>query len=159
MPLKNVIPQDLAPWASKLLALKRAVPFQGSWSMANSRPEYVEVTGDGTCADVEVPEGSPHVLALEWVTGIEIGGEVSAPPRYAAKLRALRSHGPKGPLLVSIRAGRRFSVAEPAGRPDVRSVAVCDQDRGLETCDVTNLNPEPYRPIPSVQTARRPAGA
>jgi mannose-6-phosphate isomerase-like protein (cupin superfamily) len=36
--------------------------------MANLWPEYVEVTRDGTCAEVKLPEGSRNVLALEWVT-------------------------------------------------------------------------------------------
>jgi hypothetical protein len=152
--MKNLSPQDPAPWAAKLLALKIADPFRAfavemvsGLTIPVTLPEYVEVTDDGTCADVKVPGVSRYFIALEWVTGIEIGGEVGARPRYAAKLRALQSHGPKGPLVISVRDGRRFSVAGPNQflvAPDGWSVAVCERDGGLvifQTSEITELEP------------------
>jgi hypothetical protein len=158
--MKNLISQDPAPWASKLLALKHADPFQAfAVEMASgltipvTLPDYVEVTDDGTCAEVKVPGVSRYFIALEWVTGIEIGGEVGARPRYAAKLRALQADGPKGPLVISARDGRRFPLVGPLVAPDGRSVAVCEEDRRLQTSEITDLNPEPCGPVPSVQSA------
>jgi hypothetical protein len=150
-------PQDPAPWAARIRALKQAVPFQPfSVVMINdhpipiSRPEYVEVTDDGWCARVSGPEGLWCVLALEWVVDIQVGGEVGAPPRpprYAAKLRALQEDGPKGPLVLTLNDGRRFPLAGPHQfllAPDARNVAVCEQEGGLvlfATSEITDLAP------------------
>src|SRR5690348_12839614 len=98
--MSDLIPQDPAPWAAQILALKDAVPFRAfSVVMVNgntypvTRPEYVEVTADGACAELDGPEGFRSVLDLRWVVEVEVGGEVGAPPRpprYAARLRSLR---------------------------------------------------------------------
>jgi hypothetical protein len=150
-------PQDPAPWAAKIRALKQAVPFQAfSVVMASghthavTRPEYVKVTDDGWCAKVIVPDDYWCVLALEWVVDIQIGGEVGAPPRpprYAAELRALQQDGPKGPLVVTRNDGRRFPLAGPHQfllAPDGWSVAVCEREGGLvlfATSEITDLAP------------------
>lgn len=153
--MKNFTPQDPAPWAEKILALKNAIPFQAFTIVMVSdseipvlRPDSVEITG--SCADVKLPRNSRQILALEWVLDIEIGSKVEeAPrsPRYAAKLRALQADGPKGPLLIALQDGRLFTLAgthEFLVSPDGHSVAVCDQDGGLvilETSEITDLAP------------------
>jgi hypothetical protein len=150
-------PQDPALWAAKILALKHAVPFQaftvvtaGGTRAPVTRPEFVRLTDPETCADVIVPGRGRTWLALEWVTDIEIGGEVGAPPRpprYVAKLRALQKDGPFGPLVLTMKDGRRFPLAGPHEflvAPDGRSVAVCEEERGLEvlaTSEITDLAP------------------
>jgi hypothetical protein len=150
-------PQDPAPWAAKILTLKDAVPFRAfSIVMINgnvhpvTRPEYVEVTADGACAELKGPEDFWAVLALDWVEEIEVGGEVGAPPRpprYAAKLRALQEGGPHGPLVLTMQDGRRFAPAGPHQfllAPDGRSVAVCEQEGGLvllATSEISDLAP------------------
>jgi hypothetical protein len=155
--MQDPSPQDPAPWAAKILALKDAVPFQAfSVIMVNgntypvTRPEYVEVTADGACAELDAPEDFRAVLALDWVVEIEAGGEVGAPPRpprYAAKLRALQESGPHGPLVLTLQDGRRFPLAGPHQfllAPDGRSVAVCEQEGGLvplATSEITDLAP------------------
>jgi hypothetical protein len=79
--MRDPIPQDPAPWAAKIAALKNATRFQafsvimgGGHSFHVTRTEYVQLTTDGSCAEVSGPEGLEAVLALEWVTRIEIGG-------------------------------------------------------------------------------------
>src|SRR4051794_30057321 len=150
-------PQDPALWAAKILALKHAVPFRAfSIVMVNSnvypvtRPEYVEVTADGSSAELNGPEGLWAVLSLDWVVQIEVGGEVGPaprPPRYAAKLRSLQEGGPHGPLVLTLQDGRRFPLAGPHQlllAPDGRSVAVCEQEGGLvllETSEIAALAP------------------
>jgi hypothetical protein len=59
----DLIPQDPAPWAARILALKDAIPFQAfSIVIVNgnvypvTRPEYVEVTADAACAELNGPE-------------------------------------------------------------------------------------------------------
>jgi hypothetical protein len=156
--MTNLIPQDPAPWAARILAMKDAVPFQAfSVAMISdhaypvTRPEYVEVTKDRTCAKVSGPEGRLALLALEWVVDLTVGGEVGAPsrpPRYAAKLRALQEHGPFGPLMLTVQDGRQFPLAGPHQclvAPDGRSIAVCEQEGGLvllATSDITDLAPK-----------------
>ena len=152
--MKDPIPQDPAAWAARILALKHAEPFQafsvvmasGRTILPVTRPEQIEVPDRRTCAELAMPDGTRHWLALEWVTDIEIGGEVGAaprPPRYAAKLRDL----PDGPLVLSMGDGRRFPLAGPRQilvAPDGRSVAVCNKDGGLailKTSDISDLEP------------------
>ena len=72
----------------EFLALKNADPFQAfavetvsGQMIAVNVPDDVEVTGDGTCARVKVRGVPRHIIALEWVIGIEIGGAVGARPR------------------------------------------------------------------------------
>jgi hypothetical protein len=153
----DLISQDHAPWAARILALKDAVPFQAfSIVMVNgnvypvTRPEYVEITADAAYAELNGPEDFRAVLALEWVVEIEVGGEVGAaprPPRYAAKLRALRESGPHGPLVVTLQDGRSFPLAGPHQcllALDGRSIAACAQEGGLEilaTYEITDLAP------------------
>ena len=153
----DLIPQDPAPWAAKILALKDAVPFQAfSIVMVNrntysvTRPEYVEVTADGACAELDAPDHFRAVLSLDWVVEIEVGGEVGAaprPPRYVAKLRALQESGPHGPLVLTLQDGRRFPLAGPHQyllALDGRNVAVCEQEGGLmllATSEITDLAP------------------
>jgi hypothetical protein len=155
--MTNLIPQDAAPWAAKILALKDAVPFQAfsiamvsGHAYAVTRPEYVKVTDDRSCAKVSGPEGWLAVIALEWVVDLGIGGEVGAPPRpprYAAKLRALQENGPFGPLTLTLRDGRQFPLAGPHQfllAPDGRSIAVCEREGGLKllkTSEITELAP------------------
>ncbi len=155
--MTNLIPQDRAPWAAKILALKHAIPFQAfSIVMIDdraypvSRPEYVEITDDRSCAEVSGSEGWLAILALEWVVDLEVGGGVGAPPRpprYAAKLRALQENGPFGPLTLTLQDGRQFPLAGPHQfllAPDGRSIAVCEQEGGLEllkTCEIIELAP------------------
>src|SRR3954452_19743576 len=150
-------PQDPAPWAAKITALKDAVPYRAfSVIMVNgntypvTRPEYVEVTTNGACARLNGPEGLRAVLSLDWVVEIEVGGEVGPsprPPRYAAKLRALQESGPHGPLVLTLQDGRRFPLAGPHQyllALDGRSVSVCAQEGGLEilaTSEITDLAP------------------
>src|SRR4051794_25414604 len=150
-------PQDPAPWAAKIRTLKHADPFQAfsvvmvsGDSYSVTRPEYVEVTGDGWCAKVSGPEGLRAVIALEWVVEIEVGGEVGAPPRpprYAAKLHALQENGPHGPLVLTLQHGLCFPLAGPHQyllALDGRSVAVREQGGGLvllSTSEITDLAP------------------
>jgi hypothetical protein len=163
--MKNLQPQDPAPWAAKIVALKHAEPFQAfSVVMVDGhavpviRPEFVEVMDSGTCAEVTREDGGLHMLALEWVVDIALGGEVDAPrrpPRYAAKLRALQENGPDGPLVLTLHDGRQIALEGPHEllvSRDGRSVAVCDASGGLSilaTVEIADLAPapDPNRPM------------
>jgi hypothetical protein len=152
----ELIPQDPSIWAAKLIALKNANPFQAfSVVMVDgrthpvTRPEYIEITDDGSCAELSGPDDSWCVLALEWVVDVQVGGEIGAPPRpprYAAKLRALQEHGPKGPLVLTMQDGEIYPLAGPHQyllAPDGRSLAVCHREglAILETCEIADLAP------------------
>ena len=159
--MKTFTPQDPAPWAAKIIALKQADPFQAfsvfmtsNHVIAVNRPENVEITDTGSCAKVFVSDGSDrrltHVLSLDWVIDIVVGGEVGAPPRpprFVSKLRSLQTQGPHGPMVLTLHDGRQIPVAGPHQfllSIDGRSVALCEPDGGLlivETCDITDLSP------------------
>jgi hypothetical protein len=60
--MKDPEPQDPAPWAAKILALKHAEPFQAfnvvmvsGYTVHVDRPEYVEILESGVCAKVSGP--------------------------------------------------------------------------------------------------------
>jgi hypothetical protein len=152
----NLIPQDPSVWASKLLALKNAIPFQAfcvvmvdGRTHPVSRPEYIEITDTGACAKLSGPDDGWCMLALEWVVDVEVGGEIGAPPRpprYAAKLRVLQEHGPKGPLVITMQDGEIYPLAGPHQYllgPDGRNVADCHRDGLviLETSEIADLAP------------------
>jgi hypothetical protein len=155
--MTNLQPQDPAPWAAKILALNQAVPFQAfsvvmvdGHAVPVTRPEFVEVTDAGNCAEVTRSDGASHVLALEWVVDVALGGEVDAPPRpprYAAKLRALQENGPDAPLVLTLHDGREIPLEGPHElllSRDGRSVAVCVTGGGLlilATAEITDLAP------------------
>jgi len=65
---------------------------------------------------------------------------------FLAKLRALQEIGPRGPLVLTTRDGRRFPLAGPHEylvSPDGKSVAVCEGEGLviLETSEISELEP------------------
>jgi hypothetical protein len=164
--MKNLRPQDPRRWATKILALTHAVPFQAFNVVIVSGdvipvtgPESIAIIDDGNCARVSEPGEAHCVFALEWVVDIQLAAELEKDldpplPRYAAKLQALQENGPHGPMVLTLYDGRRVCLDGPHElllSRDGRNVAVRDYQSDLlilAAADIADLAPASPSPSP-----------